>query len=116
MSRVNWDPPIVPFTSANGRSEGIDDPDPSVDAGFGTRPPPDTAYPPALPVMDLMVGVTPAAPDHVIAAVPRPRGILVRRARSAPVVVEISATAAITTMMSSPRRGPVCLSVLTGKV
>ena len=111
MSRVKWAPPIVPFMSAKGRSEGMDDADPSIDAGLGTRPAPDTEYPPAVPLMDLIVGVTPVAPVHVTDAVPRPRGIVVRRAKSAPEAVEISApTVAPATMISTPRRCP-CLCV-----
>ena len=62
MSTVKGVPAIVPFMSANGKSDGIDDADPTIDVGFGFRPAPDTEYPPAVPLMDLMVGVMPVAP------------------------------------------------------
>jgi hypothetical protein len=92
MSRVKSVPPIDPLMFANGNLDGIDDAEPAIDVACGIRPVAATEYPPAAPSIDLIVGFMPVAPLHVIAAVPRPSGILVRRARRAPADIEISAT------------------------
>jgi hypothetical protein len=84
MSSVNWELPMVPFTSAMGKVEGIelgteDEPldTPPVPEIFGTLSVAETEKLRALPSIEFTVGSIPPFPIHVIVAVPRPRGIVV---------------------------------------
>lgn len=117
MWRVNGVPPIAPLMFASGTSDGIEDAEPAIDVVLAIRPVAATEYPSAVPLIDLMVGLMPVVPVHVIVAVARPRGILVRRATRAPIDVEASATIVVpTTIVAAVRVNIVFLTPVIRKV
>jgi hypothetical protein len=85
---VKGAPPIVPFTAAKGILEGIVidegvDPLGVPKLGIASLSVAETGRPPAVPPIELTVGVAPLSPVHVMVATPGPSGMLVSRETSA---------------------------------